>query len=158
MREEEYIKMAYEKLSDSEIMDSYWDQVATKRIWASSSTGEKVKFSELELGHIKSIIRGLLQFKNPNCKKVVFALYEELEKRIKMLEREVQIKKPTLKELLKTVEISEGVQIHILSPLEDTIFTGDIYELNVCPKYEIWLEDKCKMSIIGNNVYIYLLG
>lgn len=158
MKEESYIKLAYEKLSDNEIMDNYWREVARKRIWTSSSTGEQCRFSELELGHIKSIIRGLLSFKNSNCKEVVMALYEELEKRIKMLEREVQTKKPTLEELLKTVEISEGVQIHILSPLEDTIFTGDIYELMVCPKYEVWLKDKCKMSIIGNNAYIYLLG
>lgn len=81
MYEEDYEKVAVTKIT-KEVMDKYWLDVARRKIWTSKD-GTQTPFSQLSLHHIKSIINGLMGFKNENCKFVIEELLTELTVRIK---------------------------------------------------------------------------
>jgi hypothetical protein len=81
MNEQEYIKLA-QKRAGEKVVDDFWQEVAITSTWISKD-GTRTYFSELELGHLKNIINGLMTFENKNCKVVLNKLINELIIRVK---------------------------------------------------------------------------
>ena len=76
MLEEEYYEFAV-KRNKKNLMDEYWKEVARTGVWISKD-GKETAFSDMELGHLLNVVRGLLEFENENCKLVVKKIITEL--------------------------------------------------------------------------------